>query len=144
MSGDKIEIFRYIVLRDRLYTETDEWVKIEDNTVVVGVTDYAQKKLRDVVGVELPEVGQEVKQGEAVGTIESVKATADLYAPVSGKVIEVNERLLDKPELVNKDPYGEGWMFKIEITDRSELDKLLSPEKYAEKIKEREWRKPQY
>ncbi len=144
MSGDKIEIFGYIVLRDRLYTETDEWVKIEDNTVVVGVTDYAQKKLRDVVGVELPEVGQEVKQGEAVGTIESVKATADLYAPVSGKVIEVNERLLDEPELVNKDPYGEGWMFKIEITDRSELDKLLSPEKYAEKIKEREWRKPQY
>lgn len=136
--AEEIRVGNYIVLRDRLYTRTDEWAKREDGVVVVGITDYAQKKLRDIVGVELPEPGSRVKAGEAVGSIESVKAAADIYAPVSGEVVEVNERLYDEPELVNKDPYGEGWMFKIRISDESELEKLLTPEQYAEKIRREE------
>ncbi|BES81877.1 glycine cleavage system protein GcvH [Pyrodictium abyssi] len=135
---DQIRVGDYIVLKDRLYTESDEWVKREGDVVVVGITDYAQKKLRDVVGVELPEPGSSVSAGEAVGSIESVKAAADIYAPVSGEVVEVNERLYDEPELVNQDPYGEGWMFKIRISDEKELEKLLTPEQYAEKIRKEE------
>ncbi len=136
--NDKIVVGDYVVLRDRLYTETDEWAKVEGDVVVVGITDYAQKKLRDIVGVELPEVGREVRAGEAVGTIESVKASADLYTPVSGTVVEVNERLYEEPEVVNKDPYGEGWMFKVRMRDPKELEKLLKPEDYARRIRERE------
>ncbi|BEP17345.1 glycine cleavage system protein GcvH [Pyrofollis japonicus] len=136
--AEEIRVLNYIVLKDRLYTKTDEWVKREDGIVVVGITDYAQKKLRDIVGVELPEPGAKVKAGDAVASIESVKAAADVYAPVSGEVVEVNERLYDEPELLNKDPYGEGWMFKIRISDEKELEKLLTPEQYAEKIKKEE------
>ncbi len=136
--SDTITVGNYVVLRDRLYTETDEWVKIENDVAIVGITDYAQKKLRDIVGVELPETGREVKAGEAVASIESVKASADVYAPLSGTIIEVNERLYDEPELLNRDPYGEGWMFKIRITNPEETSKLLKPEQYAEKIRERE------
>ena len=137
-AEDRIVVGNYVVLRDRLYTETDEWIKVEGDVATVGITDYAQKKLRDIVGVELPEAGRRVKAGEAVATVESVKATADVYAPVSGEVVEVNERLLDEPELINRDPYGEGWMFKMRVEDRSELSRLLTPERYAEKIRERE------
>lgn len=135
---DEIRVGDYVILKDRLYTESDEWVKREDNVVVIGITDYAQKKLRDIVGVELPEPSSSVKAGEAVGSIESVKAAADIYAPVSGEVVEVNERLYDEPEIVNKDPYGEGWMFKIRMSDEKELEKLLTPEQYAEKIRKEE------
>ncbi len=137
-SQDRIVVGDYIVLRDRLYTETDEWAKVEGDVAVVGITDYAQKKLRDIVGVELPEKGQEVKAGETVGSIESVKATADIYSPLTGVIVEVNERLYDEPELVNKDPYGEGWMFKIRLSNPSELDRLMKPEDYAEHIRKRE------
>ena len=136
--AEEIRVGDYLVLRDRLYTETDEWAKKEDSVVVVGVTDYAQKKLRDIVGVELPEVGREVRAGEAIASLESVKAAADVYAPVSGKIVEVNGRLEEEPELINNDPYGEGWLFKIEIVDPKELEKLLTPEKYAEHIRRRE------
>ncbi|ALL01513.1 Glycine cleavage system H protein [Pyrodictium delaneyi] len=135
---DEIRVGDYVILKDRLYTESDEWVKREGDVVVIGITDYAQKKLRDIVGVELPEPGSNVKAGEAVGSIESVKAAADIYAPVSGEVVEVNERLYDEPELVNRDPYGEGWMFKIRMSDEKELEKLLTPERYAEKIRKEE------
>ncbi len=128
----------YRVLRDRRYTRTDEWALKVDSIVVVGITDYAQKKLRDIVGVELPEVGSSVRAGEPAASVESVKAAADVYAPVSGRVVEVNERLYDEPELINRDPYGEGWMFKIEPTDPSEYEKLLTPEEYAEHIRARE------
>ncbi len=137
MAGE-IRVGGYIVLTDRRYTDTDEWVKVEDGVAVVGITDYAQKKLRDIVGVELPETGRRVKRGEAVAAIESIKAAADVYAPVSGEVVEVNERLLDEPELLNRDPYGEGWMFKIRVEDPGELEKLLTPEQYAERIKREE------
>ena len=136
--AEEIRINNYIVLRDRLYTKTDEWVKREGDIVVVGITDYAQKKLRDIVGVDLPEPGTGVKAGDAVASIESVKAAADVYAPVSGEIVEVNERLYDEPELLNKDPYGEGWMLKIRLSDEKELEKLLTPEQYAEKIRKEE------
>lgn len=136
--AEEIRVNNYIVLRDRLYTRSDEWVKREGDLVIVGITDYAQKKLRDIVGVDLPEPGTSVKAGDTVASIESVKAAADVYAPVSGEIVEVNERLYDEPELLNKDPYGEGWMFKIRLSDEKELEKLLTPEQYAEKIKEEE------
>ncbi len=129
---------KYLVRTDLRYTKTDEWAKKEDNKVREGITDYAQKELKDIVGVELPEVGAEVKKGEAIGALESVKATADLYATVSGKVVEVNERLLEEPELLNKDPYGEGWIVVIEMSDPKEYDELLTPEAYIEKCKKGE------
>jgi len=117
------------------YTKTDEWAKLEDGRVRVGITDYAQKMLKDIVGIELPDVGSEYKSGDAVATLESVKAVADVYAPVSGRIVEVNERLLDEPELMNKDPYGEGWIFVIEMSDPSEYDKLLDHRGYVEKLR---------
>lgn len=132
----ELRVGDYIVLTDRRYTESDEWVKREDGVVRVGITDYAQKKLKDVVGVELPEVGAEVSAGEPVAAVESIKSAADVYAPVSGKVVEVNEKLYDQPELVNEDPYGEGWFFAIEASNPEEYEELLTPEQYAEKIKE--------
>ena len=134
----EIKVKDYTVLTDRLYTETDEWIKVTDDVAVVGITDYAQKKLKDIVGIELPEVGKKVKKGETIGVIESIKATADVYAPISGEVVEVNEKLLDSPELINNDPYGDGWIVKIKIEDKSELDKLLKPQEYANKIEKEE------
>ena len=133
----EIRVNGYIVLRDRRYTETDEWVKLEGDVVLVGITDYAQKKLRDIVGVELPEKGRRVKKGEAVASIESVKAAADVYAPLDGEIVEVNERLYEEPELLNRDPYNT-WMFKLKPDDPSQYESLLTPEQYAEKIRERE------
>ena len=119
-----------------LYTKTDEWARREDGRVRVGVTDYAQKMLKDIVGVELPEVGLEVKRGDVVATLESIKTTADVYAPVSGEVVEVNERLLEEPELVNKDPYGDGWIVVIRAADPSELEGLLDHKTYVGKLLE--------
>jgi glycine cleavage system H protein len=124
----------YVVKTDGRYTETDEWAKLEGGLVVVGITDYAQKELKDIVAVELPQVGRVVKKGEEVGMIDSVKATSPYYAPVSGKIVEVNKELEGSPELLNKDPYGRGWIIKIEPLDPKEYESLLTPEKYAEKI----------
>ncbi len=127
---------KYLVKTDRRYTETDEWAKPEENGVRVGITDYAQKELHDIVGVDLPEPGTCVKKGEEIAVVESVKATSDVYSPVSGEVVEVNERLYEEPELLNKDPYGEGWLVVLKPDDPSELDELLSPEDYVERIKQ--------
>ncbi len=136
MSDDKIIVDgKYVVLKDRYYTDTDEWVKIDGELATVGITDYAQKKLRDIVGVELPEVGREVKMGEPVAVVESVKAAADIYSPLSGTITEVNGDLSSSPELINKDPYGKGWIFKIKISNPEEKDKLLNADRYVEKIK---------
>ena len=134
----ELKVGKYIVLTDRLYTESDEWVKIDGNLATVGITDYAQKKLRDIVGVQLPELNREVQAGEPVASVESVKASSDVYAPLSGKIVKVNEELLTSPELLNQDPYGKGWIFVIEISRPEEKGKLISPEMYVEKIKERE------
>jgi glycine cleavage system H protein len=121
---------------NRRYTKTHEWAKLEDGLVVVGISDFAQESLGDVVFVETPEVGREVAAGEAVAVIESVKTASDVYAPVSGKVAAVNEALADEPELVNGDPYNAGWLFKIEPADPAELESLLSPEDYARVLEE--------
>ncbi len=130
----KTKIGEYLVKDSLYYTESDEWVKIEGDTITMGVTDYAQKKLRYIVNVDLPEPGTEVSAGEPIATLESVKTTADVYAPFEGEVVEVNEELIDSPDLINKDPYGAGWILKIK-TSNIDTSKLLTPEKYAEKIR---------
>ena len=119
---------------DLLYTEEHEWIKVEDNIATIGITDYAQSELGDIVFIELPSVGDEAVQTEPFGTIEAVKAVSDLYAPLSGKITDVNTKLEDTPELINQDPYSDGWMVKIELSDKSEVDSLLSPDDYKEKI----------
>lgn len=116
------------------YTKDHEWIRVENNIGTVGITDHAQSELGDVVFVDIPSDLQEVKKGEAFGTIEAVKTVADIYAPVSGKVVEINSSINDHPEVVNKDPYGEGWLIKIEITDPNELNDLLSVEDYKKLI----------
>ncbi|WP_415895340.1 glycine cleavage system protein GcvH [Neptuniibacter sp. PT34_22] len=113
------------------YVASHEWIRVEgDDTVVIGVTDHAQDLLGDVVFVELPEVGAEVESGDETGVVESVKAASDVYAPLSGEVVAVNEDLEDSPELVNSDPYGDGWFFKLKLSDADELNELLSAEAY--------------
>ncbi|RLD12872.1 glycine cleavage system protein GcvH [candidate division KSB1 bacterium] len=116
------------------YTKDHEWAKIEGDVATVGITDYAQGELGDVVFVELPEVGSKVAQGDTFGTIEAVKAVADLFAPVSGEVVEVNPELESAPETVNQDPYGNGWMIKVKMENPDEANKLLDAEKYKELI----------
>jgi len=122
--------------KELLYTEEHEWILIDDanNTATIGITDYAQGELGDIVFIELPNVGDEFKQMDPFGTIEAVKAVSDLFSPVSGTVTEVNEILQDQPELINQDPYDKGWMIKLELTDTSELDSLMSPEDYKKHI----------
>ncbi len=122
------------VPKELLYTKEHEWIRVEGDIATVGITAYAAGELGDVVFVELPAVGAQTKQMEPFGTIEAVKAVSDLYAPVSGQVVEVNEALSDKPEVVNSDPYGEGWMIKIKMADKAELNNLLSPETYQAQI----------
>jgi glycine cleavage system H protein len=117
------------------YLQTHEWVRIEDNIATVGITDYAQHQLGDIVYVELPEIGTTLKKGVNVAEIESVKAVGELMMPLSGKIIEVNTGLADNPESVNSSPYGTGWMVKIEIINNSEIDELLSVEAYKEIVK---------
>lgn len=119
---------------DLRYTKEHEWARVQDGKVRVGITDHAQRELGDVVFVELPEVGRELSANDAFGVVESVKAVSDLYAPVSGKVSAVNEALNDAPETVNNDPYGEGWMVEIELSDPSQVDGLLSAEDYQKQI----------
>ena len=116
------------------YTKTHEWVRIEGETGVVGITEYAQGELGDVVFVELPPKGKQVKAGESFGTVEAVKAVSDLYAPVSGEVTASNAELEHASEQVNKDPYGGGWMIKIKIKDKQELARLLDAKQYRELI----------
>lgn len=115
------------------YVASHEWIRDEgDGTVTIGITDHAQDLLGDVVFVELPEVGTDVAAGDDAGVVESVKAASDVYVPVSGEIVEVNDLLEDSPELVNSDPYGDGWFFRIKLSDASELDDLLDAEAYGE------------
>jgi glycine cleavage system H protein len=124
------------VKEDLYYSEDHEWVREEEDYLVIGVTDFAQEELGDIVFVELPEVDEEFDKDDSFGVLESVKAVSDTFIPVSGRVIEVNEDLLDNPELINDDPYGDGWLIKVDPADDSELDELLSAEEYAEFIEE--------
>ena len=119
-----------------MYTPEHEWINIEDHeAAVVGITHHAQDALGDVVFVELPEVGRQYKKGEVVGVVESVKAAADMYMPVSGEVVEVNAALKDDPSLANSDPLGNGWFFKVHITDMGEFDQLMDPPAYDKLLK---------
>lgn len=115
---------------DLLFTKDHEWIRIEGNTGIVGVTDFAQGELGDVVFIEIETAGETLKKEEVFGTIEAVKTVSDMFMPVSGEVLEVNPALEESPDAVNKDPYGKGWMIKIKLTDPSEAAQLLSPEKY--------------
>ena len=113
-----------------LYTESHEWVKVEENHAVIGITDYAQSQLKDIVYVELPEVGLELKKGDSMGSVESVKTLADIYSPLTGKVVETNSALKEHPQFVNEDPFGKGWIVKIAFRDQEELKSLLSVKDY--------------
>ena len=119
---------------DNRYAKSHEYVHVEAETGTVGITDYAQKELGDVVFVELPQVGTQLEQGDELGSIESVKAVSELFAPASGEVVEVNEALRDKPELVNTDPYGDGWMVRIKLSTPEEVDELMDAEEYEEYV----------
>jgi glycine cleavage system H protein len=118
-------------MADRRYTKTHEWVTVDGKIATVGITDYAQSQLGDVVFLELPSVGRKLGEREGFGVIESVKAASDLYSPVAGRIVEVNEKLSAKPELINSDPYGEGWILKLELTDDLPSD-LLDDAQYKQ------------
>lgn len=118
------------------YTKEHEWVRREDGNIRVGITDYAQEELHEIVMVELPSAGTQVKTGEVFGTVDSVKATSDLFSPVSGEIVESNTQLEEAPELVNNDPYGEGWMVIIKPSDPKELDGLLTADAYKKFVEE--------
>jgi len=119
---------------DRRYLESHEWATTGGDTVRIGVSDFAQDELGDVVFVELPDVGDEIAAGEAFGVVESIKAVSDLYAPVTGEVVAVNEALFDRPELVNEDPYGDGWLLEVDPAEGGDADGLLTPDEYDDQI----------
>ena len=116
------------------YSKDHEWVRVDGDVAEVGITDFAQEELGDVVFVQLPEVGEKVQQFMPMGVVESVKAASDLFSPVSGAIIDVNSELVDHPELVNSDPYGRGWMVKVELASHEQLAQLLTAEEYAQAI----------
>jgi len=115
-----------------LYSKDHEWIRVQDDVCLVGITEFAQQELGEVVYVELPEVGQMFDSGDEIGTIESVKAVAEIYTPVAGEVIEVNEAITDDPELLNEDPHSDGWLVKIRFSSASDLKDLMNAEKYEE------------
>ena len=122
--------------KDLRYSEEHEWVKLEDGKVRIGITHFAQSELGDIVFVELPQVGDEIKTDDPFGSVESVKTVSELYAPVSGKVVEVNTDLEDNPEFVNESPYDKAWMIVVELSDASEIDNLMTAEQYDEMTQE--------
>jgi glycine cleavage system H protein len=112
------------------YTKDHEWIRIENNEACVGITDYAQGELGDIVFIEIETLGEHLEQGEVFGTVEAVKTVSDLFMPASGKIVKVNDKLEEKPDLVNKDPYGEGWLIKLEVDDINQVNSLLDAEAY--------------
>lgn len=118
------------------YSKEHEWIRIEEDTVYVGISSYAEDAMGDVVFLELPEIGEEFEKGEIFGVVESVKAVSDLYAPISGEITKINEPLADAPELINDDPYDDGWIIAMKIADHEELDELMDVKAYEEYIKE--------
>lgn len=119
---------------DLKYAKSHEWTRVSGDVATVGISDHAQHELTDVVFVELPEIGRKLKTGDACAVVESVKTASDIYSPVSGEVVEVNKTVVENPALVNTEPYGNGWFFKIKLADPSELNSLLSPEQYQSQI----------
>ncbi len=121
---------------DLKYSKEHEWLRVSGNIVTIGISDYAQDQLGEVVFVELPDEGEEFEKEDAFGVVESVKSVNDIYAPVTGRIVEVNEPVIDTPEVLNEDPYGEGWLIKLEISDPKELKGLMSAKEYEAYIKE--------
>ncbi len=121
-----------------LYTSEDEWIRVDGDKAIIGLTDYAQDSLSDIVFVELPEVGDTISEGDSFGVVESVKAAADMFMPIDGEVLEVNDDLIDAPEILNSDPYGDGWLIKIAIHDANQLDKLMDPKVYSDYCDQRD------
>jgi glycine cleavage system H protein len=119
---------------DLKYARTHEWIRVSGDTATVGITDHAQLELTDVVFLEFPAVGRQVKTGEACAVVESVKTASDIYSPVSGQIVEINQAAVDNPALVNREPYGSGWFYKIKLSNPSELNNLLAPEAYTAQI----------
>tara|TARA_Y100001936_G_scaffold200775_1_gene202758 strand:- start:30 stop:410 length:381 start_codon:yes stop_codon:yes gene_type:complete len=117
------------------YTDDHEWVSIKDDIAIIGITDFAQSELGDIIFVEFPDTGMSINQKDSVGTLEAVKTVADIYSPVTGEVIEINDNLESSPELINEDPYEKGWILKIKISNKDELDSLLSNSDYEKMIK---------
>jgi glycine cleavage system H protein len=130
-------VAEYDIPDNRRYSREDEWARLEGDQVTVGITDYAQQQLGDVVYVELPQVGRSVEQGEPFGVIESVKAVADLFSPVSGEIVEVNDALVEQPEAVNEDCYGDGWMITVAVSDARETEGLMDAAAYEQYVKDR-------
>ena len=123
-------------VRDGLrYTEAHEWLKIQNNIAIIGITDHAQAELTDIVFVELPEIGKEIKKGEELCVVESVKSVSEIYSPISGNVVDVNKKLDDSPEVINESPYDDGWLVKLEIEDKLEIDSLLDVKLYKQILK---------
>jgi len=114
------------------YSKEHEWVLVEDKIATIGITEYAQEELGEIVYVELPEVGEKLSKDDPFGAVESVKAVSDVYAPVSGTVLEINDALPDGPEIINEEPYGDGWMVRVEMTDMGDLNDLMTADEYAE------------
>jgi glycine cleavage system H protein len=119
---------------DLKYAKSHEWIRVSGDSAMVGITDHAQQELTDVVFVELPEAGRQVKAGEACAVVESVKTASDIYSPVSGEITEVNPAVVENPALVNTDPYNGGWLFKLKLTDASELNDLMNPNDYQSQV----------
>ena len=118
-------------IRDDLrYTDSHEWIKIKENIAIIGITDYAQSELTDIVFAELPEIGKEIKKGDELCVVESVKSVSEIYSPISGKIINVNKKLEDSPEIINENPYDEGWLVEISILDKKEIEILLNANDY--------------
>ena len=117
------------------YSQTHEWVRVDKDAVTIGITDFAAKQLTDLAYLELPSIGEKVVKGSSFGVVETAKAVSDLYSPISGKTIKVNDNLSKEPDIVTEDPYGEGWMLKVEIEDLSELDALMDSEEYEQLVK---------
>jgi len=131
-----MRVLDYDIPDDLYYSKEHEWVRIEGKTAVIGVTDYAQKSLHEVVYVETPKVDSQIEQFQSIGSVESVKSVSDIFTPVSGKITETNAELVESPELVNEDPYGEGWIAKVQLANSDEdLKKLITAEQYADFIK---------
>ena len=132
MSGE------YQIPEGYYYTRDHIWIKPEDGVVTLGVTDYGQKKLRDVVHIELPSIGQSIEEGETLAVIESIKASVEIHSPVSGRVVKVNSKLIDNPELINEDPYGSGWIVKIELVEELRTEDLMEADEYSKYIEDLE------
>ncbi|MBI4373348.1 MAG: glycine cleavage system protein GcvH [Deltaproteobacteria bacterium] len=121
---------------DLKYTKEHEWIRLRGNMAIIGITDYAQEQLGEVVFIELPDEGEEITKDDSFGVVESVKSVSDIYAPVSGRIVEVNDPLLDNPETLNEEPYGEGWLIKVEVANPAEVEELLTSDRYQSYIKE--------